>query len=266
MTRVNRHSSIPLYEQIKNILRDQIVNGTLAQGELMPTEHELCALFGVSRITVVRALNELATAGFVVRVQGKGTTVNNHRIDENLNDIQGFSRTMESQGLKVVSKVISIEDFEGDAATRQIFGLHTDDTEGFTRIRRLRSVNGVTAVIFNTTVRRHVGDKLRQYVLDDVSIYSLYREVLGVHVAASDVTLVPVVATPEMIHHFGVEPGTAHFWLQSVSYLEDGQPIETTAACYRGDLFQFKSRLQAMEQDRPKDPWFINPAMISDLL
>lgn len=266
MTKINRNSSMPLYAQIENILRGQIVNGKLAPGELIPTEHELCELFGVSRITVVRALNELATAGFVVRIQGKGTIVNNHRIDENLNDIQGFSRTMDNQGIGVTSKVISVEDFEGDATIREIFGLPDDDADGFTRIRRLRMVNGLTAVIFNTTVRREMGDKLRQYVLDDVSIYSLYREILGMQVASSDVTLVPVVATPEMIQYLGVEPGTAHFWYQAVSYLQDGQPIEMTAACYRGDLFQFKSRLQVAEQDHPKDPWFINTQAISDLI
>jgi GntR family transcriptional regulator len=266
LPKINRRSSTPLYEQIKSVLRDQIVSGKLVPGEMMPTEHELCAIFGVSRITVVRALNELAAAGFVERVQGKGTLVSNQRIEENLNDIQGFSKTMLNQGVQVTSKVIDIENFHGDSSLCEVFGLPTTYTGGFTRIRRLRSVNGVPAVIFNTTVQREIGNKLRPHIVDDVSIYGLYRDILDVNVSSSDVTLIPVVATPEMINYLDVEPGTAHFWYYSVSRRDDGRPIEMTAACYRGDLFQFKSRLFTAEKElRPNDPWFINPELIVGL-
>ncbi len=68
-------SMLPAYEQIKARLKRQIASGVLPPGERLPSESELCKMFGVSRITAARALTELAQAGLVVRKQGVGTFV-----------------------------------------------------------------------------------------------------------------------------------------------------------------------------------------------
>ncbi len=65
----------PLYHQLFLILRNKIVSGEYADGSFLPSEAELSSLFGVSRITTKRALNEIAEAGFAVRQRGRGTRV-----------------------------------------------------------------------------------------------------------------------------------------------------------------------------------------------
>ncbi|WP_373019000.1 GntR family transcriptional regulator [Muriicola sp.] len=65
----------PLYHQIYLILRDEILNGRYGKDALLPGEQELGKIFGVSRITAKRALDELAVAGLVVRERGRGTRV-----------------------------------------------------------------------------------------------------------------------------------------------------------------------------------------------
>ncbi|HYF76206.1 MAG TPA: GntR family transcriptional regulator [Symbiobacteriaceae bacterium] len=67
-----------LQAQIKQILRDEINNGTWRQGAKLPPEPGLMRRFGVSRITVSQALRDLAAEGLVVRRQGKGTFVSSH--------------------------------------------------------------------------------------------------------------------------------------------------------------------------------------------
>lgn len=66
---------MPLYHRIFLELRDQILRGARADGSPLPTEHELAAAHGVSRITARRALSELAEAGLVVRRRRHGTHV-----------------------------------------------------------------------------------------------------------------------------------------------------------------------------------------------
>lgn len=63
----------PPYARVKQHLRDELARGRWAAGELMPSEAELVARFGVSRMTVNRALRELQADGLVERVQGAGT-------------------------------------------------------------------------------------------------------------------------------------------------------------------------------------------------
>lgn len=65
----------PLYHQILLILKQRIAEGEWAPGDLVPGEQELAELYGVSRVTAKRALDELAAAGLVVRERGRGTRV-----------------------------------------------------------------------------------------------------------------------------------------------------------------------------------------------
>ena len=72
---INSHNRAPLYHQIFLILRSRILDGEYGPGAYLPGERELETMFQVSRITAVRALNELAAAGLVVRERGRGTRV-----------------------------------------------------------------------------------------------------------------------------------------------------------------------------------------------
>jgi GntR family transcriptional regulator, histidine utilization repressor len=76
---------VPAYEQIKAFIRGHISSGDWKQGDPVPSESALIAQFGVARMTVNRALTELASEGMVTRVQGSGTKVANlHRISSRL--------------------------------------------------------------------------------------------------------------------------------------------------------------------------------------
>ena len=67
--------AIPKYQYIKDELKNKIISGQFASGDKFFTEAELIAMYDVSSITVVRALNDLAKDGYIVRQQGKGTFV-----------------------------------------------------------------------------------------------------------------------------------------------------------------------------------------------
>ncbi len=68
-----RHGPVPPYARVKQALKDGLSEGRWHAGDLMPSEAELVAQFGVSRMTVSRALRELLAEGLVDRVQGVGT-------------------------------------------------------------------------------------------------------------------------------------------------------------------------------------------------
>lgn len=73
--RVSADAGFPLHRQLYLVLHDEISRGALASGEALPTEQTLCDMFGVSRITVRRALADLSEAGLVDRRHGVGSFV-----------------------------------------------------------------------------------------------------------------------------------------------------------------------------------------------
>lgn len=72
---MDKTSSIPLYQQLKKALEDQIKSGQLQLGGMIPSEKSLCELYGISQITVRKAIFELVNMGILYRVPGKGTFV-----------------------------------------------------------------------------------------------------------------------------------------------------------------------------------------------
>ena len=75
LSKLSLDSDIPLYSQLVSIIRRNIAAGTLAAGDVLPSESELCRTFDISRSTVRQAIGALETDGLVVRKQGRGTFV-----------------------------------------------------------------------------------------------------------------------------------------------------------------------------------------------
>jgi multiple sugar transport system substrate-binding protein len=69
---------IPLYLQLKTLLLEEMLLGRYGAGERLPTEHELCERYGISRTPITRALSELAEEGVILRHRRRGTFVNPH--------------------------------------------------------------------------------------------------------------------------------------------------------------------------------------------
>jgi GntR family histidine utilization transcriptional repressor len=93
-----RRGPAPPYARVKQALRDGLSEGRWRVGELMPSETELVAQFGVSRMTVNRALRELLAEGLVDRVQGVGTfAAPLHRISSTLT-IRDLHDEIEARG------------------------------------------------------------------------------------------------------------------------------------------------------------------------
>ena len=75
---VSTDAGVPLHRQLFLVLHDEIDRGVIAPGDPLPTEQTLCDQFGVSRITVRRALADLAEQGYIERRQGVGSFVREH--------------------------------------------------------------------------------------------------------------------------------------------------------------------------------------------
>lgn len=72
---ISNQSELPIYAQIKEQLKEQILNGQIPEGTTLPSIRQLAKEVGVSVITTTRAYNDLEAEGFIATMQGKGSVV-----------------------------------------------------------------------------------------------------------------------------------------------------------------------------------------------
>ena len=87
-----------LYLKLSDTLAEQIMDGTLAEGTLLPSERELCQTHGISRTTVRQALQDLSQKGYIKAIHGKGTVVIRPQIRQELRSIYSFDEDMRRLG------------------------------------------------------------------------------------------------------------------------------------------------------------------------
>ncbi|WP_397411902.1 histidine utilization repressor [Polaromonas sp.] len=116
---------IPAYEQVKAFIKTRISAGTWKPGDPVPSEAALAAQFGISRMTVNRALRELSAEGMVTRVQGSGTRVAElHRISSRLT-IRDIHEEVVERGHLHTTRVLMVEAEKASADLARTLGLRT---------------------------------------------------------------------------------------------------------------------------------------------
>ena len=136
---LSRNSFEPLYYQIRENLREKIHNHEYAPGSMIPTEAELCEYYGVSRVTVRRAILDLVQEGLLTRGQGKGTFVAESYGLTKVNGVQSFTQELLGVNLRPAAKVLSCRVRPAGQSLRQI--LELPEGEQVITISRLRLAN-----------------------------------------------------------------------------------------------------------------------------
>ncbi len=140
-------SNIPLYIQIKNIIKEEVIQGSLHYGEKIPTELDLIDTYKVSRITIRKAISELVKENVLIKQQGKGTFVTMPKIERcihplfaNSNKVVGFTELLKQQGHIVTSKILSCEVKEATRTQQEHLQL-SEDYKRIIEIQRIRCIN-----------------------------------------------------------------------------------------------------------------------------
>ncbi len=105
--RIDRQEKLPLYEQIERNLRSLIINGRLHSGESVPSEWELASFYGVSRLTVRRALDDLVRQNWLSRRQGVGTFVSQPSVADISPSKLSFTQEMIAIGRRPSNRLLS---------------------------------------------------------------------------------------------------------------------------------------------------------------
>ena len=250
---LSREIGVPLYEQVKRSITAMIDTGILKPGDRVLPTTDLCSRFGVSHITVTKALHDLAREGLVLRIQGKGTFVTDRRIERGLTSLLSFTREMARQGLTVRSKILGIKETQGTPLLNQRFSRPADDSTRYIEIQRLRFVDGGPACIATSIFPETVGRRLTQFPLEDASFYDLLENRLGLHLFREERWITPIVAKAKLARLLEVPQGAPLFRLEGITFLLGDVPIEATDTIFRGDRFRFVANLFRFIGDKDRE-------------
>ncbi|HKR44391.1 MAG TPA: GntR family transcriptional regulator [Paraburkholderia sp.] len=231
----------PLYVQIKDTLRERILNGTYAPHSQMPSEHELCALFGVSRITVRQALGDLQKEGLVFRLHGKGTFVSRPKAFQNVTSLQGFAEAMSSMGYEIVNQLRSFRIIKADRHVAQ--RLNLPEGAPVAEIHRVRMLNREPVSLELTWVPEALGKRLANADLATRDIFLILENDCGVPLGHADVSIDAILADDDIARALRVEDGSPVLRIERLTHDAAGNPIDYEYLYFRGDAFQYRLRV-----------------------
>lgn len=232
---LEKKSQSPLYQQLMHRLKNDISAGVYPCGGRIPSEQLLCETYGVSRVTVRKAILDLVQEGLLVRKQGKGTFVAGERLRRDLRNVTSFTDACAQRGHKADTRLISaqlVPVAEEDAA---LLGLPEDAR--VLELCRLRLSDGEPVMLEINRFPENYA-----YLRDQVAEGSLYAclQQHGVVPASAlhDISLGH--ATPYVSKHLGTEVGDALLLLDETVMDQHGAPLHLSRQWIRGDKFTFR--------------------------
>ncbi len=232
--------NMPKYKWIYEFYAQKIRNGELREDDRLPTEEEISQRFGVSRVTVRKALNELVYQGYLVKKHSKGSFVRTGRLDLSLSMLQGFTEEMSKRGLRVRSKLlrVALKSVGNDTAEK----LELRELAKIYELKRLRLADDVPMAIETVRLPYFCCPDLEQYDLQG-SLYSLLSGNYGLSPAQARQSIGAGLAEKREAVLLEISPGDPVLRIERITKLADGTPLEYVTSVYRGDKYQFRIEL-----------------------
>lgn len=240
LSEFDRSSPVPLYHQIENILERAIRIGSIKPYEKVPTEHEICDIFGVSRSVVRQALKGIEDKGLVMRSPGRGTFAAESKYSlHTLQGLRGFFQDVETTGSLPSTKLLKNEITLASGKISQF--LELPDGSPVLFINRLRFIDDIPFLISRTYLAiNRIPEKFQDEDFETQSLYALLEEKYGYEISYSRRFLEAAPARKDEAKLLTINPGDSLVLTRTTTYFRDGTPFEYDIGLHRGDRARFE--------------------------
>jgi GntR family transcriptional regulator len=216
----------------------------LSMGEAIPSERQLSADLGVSRLTVRAALDDLVREGHLVRRRGAGTFVSEPKIAQELT-MTSFTEDMRRRGMTPASRTLELRTVQAGARLGRIF--HVSPSEPIVVAKRLRLADADSMAIETLHVREALVPGLTAKDLEH-SFYELLKSRFGISIVSGIETIEATVTNEDESAQLGVPLHSPAFLFERTTRSEEGSVVEFVQSIYRGDRYQLVTQLAGPEQ------------------
>jgi GntR family transcriptional regulator len=247
MSAIESSASQPRHEQVSEWLRGQIEQGVYRPGDRLPSETELGEQFGVSRITVRRALHTLESDELIFRRHGLGTFVKRPRVRQGLVRLTDFAQDMERAGMRPSSRILFYAPVKAEGTIAATLQLEPNTT--VMRLDRLRLGDGEPIALDLTWLPLFYAQLLEGHDLEHETIYHILERDYDIPVLRGRYRIEAVNAEQEIADALGVEPGTALLVIERTSLTLADRRIYFQRRYYRSDRVAYEMELERNQQD-----------------
>jgi GntR family transcriptional regulator len=236
---VIKTNGVPLYVQVRETLRGEY--GQLPPKTAIPTELELIERFGVSRITLRKAIDDLVVEGLLERHQGRGTFTSVPKLTHELNAITSWTEQLQSLGYKPRTAHRICREITPPRRVAHALGLLSD--EKVVMLRRTRLVGDEPLSLMTNYLPGRLVPNIVQTSKMVESLYELLEQRYGLIPERAIDTVETRSATDEEAETLGIEPWSPVLVVTRLSFLKDDTPLELAIAVSRGDRYQYRVAL-----------------------
>src|SRR5512140_24553 len=235
---------VPLYRRLKAHHEKLIDEGKIKPGERLPSEKELEDQFNISRITVRRALQELAAEEKIARFPGKGSFVLQPKI-EPLTALTSFSENMRSRGLNPSYQNTTIRLVKPPSKVAQFFQ-YTNDEKAL-NINRLLLADEIPMAIQEAYLPGEIYEAAPRLfvpeVMNVVSMYATLELQLGIKLQRAEEFVESSQATAAEAEQLAIKRGDLVLVITRQTRDERDRPIEFVKLVFRADRYRYRVEL-----------------------
>jgi GntR family transcriptional regulator len=225
--------AVPLYHQLQNVLKIEIESGRWRAEERLPSEQEFAKRFGVSKITVRQALEELARLEYIRREQGRGTFVAPRKFDEGPRELTSFTEEMRRHDLSATSRILA--QFEAEADTRVAQALNLPVNSPVLVLKRLRLAGKDPLAVQTAHLPATLVPGLK--MTEGMSLYEVLQSRYDLYPARARETYLAAVADHATATQLNIRAGSPVFAVERVTMLTNEKPFEYVQSTVRGDRY-----------------------------
>lgn len=237
---LNKDSSIPVYHQIYTLIKDSIDNSYYKEDSKLPPERELAEQFGVTRVTVRRAIDKLVKKGYIKRERGAGNFICKKDINYTISRESSFTNNLIQVGLNPDTKVFGIKEIDPSSFIKQKLNIENGKVW---EVLRTRYADNSIISLTKSYIPVSIAPNLKKEVFEHSVIHDIFRECYKI-TPVKNYSIVEILLSGELEKKYmDLDLGTPMLNLSSVVKNPAGIAIEYCTTNFRSDLIQFKVRL-----------------------
>lgn len=238
---IDERSHVSLYYQVKEIMTENLKCGKWPINSKIPTEVELCRIYGVSRITVRQALAELEREGYLYRKQGKGTFVTTPKLEQRLSHFYSFSEEIRKMGLVPSTIVLDFALIQSDENISTNLNINRNSL--IVAINRLRLADGEPYAIETSYIPYDFVAGITKEDVEKNGLYKTLKEKFGIQPNEAVESFEAVLMQSEESKHLNAKNKAPALRLERYAY-ENSKLIEYCVSIIKGDKYKYKILLK----------------------